>query len=270
MSRNKCLFKNNFPLVMGIVNTDPQSFSDGCSSKFALDNALHLLDDGADIIDIGGESTRPGAQEVPPEIEIERVVPILTELKKLRPDVLVSIDTRKSVCAKVFLDNGADMINDVSGLQYSENMAELAASYNAYLVIMHSLGAGTSGIEHHYTDIVGEVKNFLHQKVIFAEKCGVKKENLIIDPGLGFSKNIDENFELLKNIGTFAEIAPVLIGHSRKRFIRQTAGTDSIDKTDEITALISVLSACSGAAILRVHNVSRTVEFLNILKKMRG
>ncbi len=257
------------PLVMGIVNTAPDSFSDGNESSNALDKALQMLDDGADIIDIGGESTRPGAAEISADVEISRVLGVLTNLKKLRPDAQVSVDTRKSLCAKVFLDNGADIINDVSGLQYSPDMADIAAEYGAYLIIMHSIGGGISGLEHKYSNILQEVGDFLKKQIEFAVQRGVEREKIIIDPGLGFSKTAAENFELLRNIRKLTAIAPVLIGHSRKRFIREKMNIIQAHDADEISALISVLSADNGASVLRVHDVRRTVGFLNIREEMR-
>ena len=256
--------------IMGIVNVTPDSFSDGNDGEKSIDKALRLIDEGADIIDIGGESTRPGAVEVSEAEEKERVLGLLVPLKKIRPDVCVSVDTRKSRCAKVFLDNGADIINDVSGLVYSPDMAQVAAKYNAKLIIMHSLSAGIADAAYSYNDVVSEVCSFLQKQKEFAISCGVAKSNIIIDPGLGFSKNTDENFELIKNIKRLSDIAPVLIGHSRKRFIRDFLGIENVKDSDGATACLSVFAAASGCAIIRVHNVKQTVGFLHLADRLRS
>lgn len=259
---------DRYPLIMGIVNTAPDSFSDGKDEENPLDKALRLLDEGANIIDLGGESTRPGAVEIPPEIEIGRIKGVLQDLKKLRPDCFVSIDTRKSVCAKIFLDNGADMINDVSSFEYSPDMADIVAEYDAMLVIMHSLNKGDSAYKCVYDDTVKDVLDFLRQKKDHAVEHGVAANKIIIDPGLGFSKAAEDNFNLLRNIKNFSAIGPVLIGHSRKRFIKGFINSEDMTEIDEATALISAVCAISGAAILRVHDVRRTVRALELANKI--
>lgn len=263
-------YAKKHPAVMGIVNVTPDSFSDGKDSEKAIDKALRLIDEGADIIDIGGESTRPGAMEVSEDTEKKRVLDLLLPLKKMRPQICVSIDTRKSSCAEVFLDNGADIINDVSGLTYSADMAEIAAKYNSGLIIMHSAAKGVADAKCFYSDVVSDVCDFLQKQKNYAIQCGVKPENIIIDPGIGFSKNSSENFELLKNIKRLQNIAPVLIGHSRKRFIRDFLGIDTPKDSDGATALLSVFAAVDGCAVLRVHNVKMTVDFLRLTDKLRS
>lgn len=256
-------------LVMGIVNCTPDSFSDKHTQAGAIDCALKLLDEGADILDLGGESTRPGSSEVPLETEINRVLGVLKEVKKLRTDAVISIDTRKSACAMICLDNGADIINDVSGLAYSADMAEIVAEYDAGLLIMHSL-KGVADAECQYKNIVEDVYDFLQKKFDFAVKCGVSAAKIMVDPGIGFSKNTAENFELLKNIELFKKIAPVLVGHSRKRFIRDFLNISEISASDGATALISVLAAQKGASVIRVHDVKTTLEYLRIAEQMRS
>ncbi len=260
----------NGVLVMGIVNTAPDSFSDGSDGLDPVDKALQLLDEGADIIDIGGESTRPDADEIPVDIEIKRVQNVLLQIKKLRPSAIVSIDTRKSKCAAEMLNFGADIINDVSGLTYSEDMAQITASFNANLIIMHSCGKGVSAQLHTYNNIADEVFNFLLQQKNTAISHGVAPQNIAVDPGLGFSKNTDENCIMLKNTGKFSEIAPVLIGCSRKRFVRELGEVNEIADSDTYSAYVGALSVLEGAKILRVHNVRETVKFLNIMNKIRS
>lgn len=257
-------------LVMGIVNTAPDSFSDGNDGINPVDKALQMIDDGANIIDIGGESTRPGAEEIPLEIEIERVKNVLQQIKKLRPSAIVSIDTRKSKCAKVMLELGADIINDVSGLTYSNDMAQTVAAFDANLVIMHSLGKGVSNIKNKYNNVADEVFDFLKQQKDYASACGVHADKIAIDPGLGFSKNTEDNCILLKNIKKFTSLAVVLIGASRKRFVRELAGIDSPVASDPYSAFIAAQSALEGAKILRVHNVRETLKILNIIDKIRS
>ena len=257
-------------LVMGIVNTAPDSFSDGNDGINPVDKALQMIDDGANIIDIGGESTRPGAEEIPLEIEIERVKNVLQQIKKLRPSAIVSIDTRKSKCAKVMLELGADIINDVSGLTYSNDMAQTVAAFDANLVIMHSLGKGVSNIKNKYNNVADEVFDFLKQQKSYASACGVHADKIAVDPGLGFSKNTEDNCILLKNIKKFTSLAVVLIGASRKRFVRELAGIDSPAASDPYSAFIAAQSALEGAKILRVHNVRETLKVLNMIDKIRS
>lgn len=256
-------------LVMGIVNVTPDSFSTANTPEQAVDEALKMLDDGADILDIGGESTRPGAAEITPEVEISRVIPVLRKIKKLRPDSCISIDTRKSSCAHIALDNGADIINDVSGLTYSPDMAEIIAGYDAYCIIMHSLAKGRADAEASYNNMIREITDFLNQQLNYAVSCGVTRNKIIIDPGIGFSKNTEENFTILQNIPQFSKIAPVLTGHSRKKFLRDFTGLKTPQEADHITALIAVLAEEMQTAIVRVHNVRETVDFLNIARKIR-
>lgn len=260
----------NGVLVMGIVNTAPDSFSDGSDGIDPVDKALKLLDEGADIIDIGGESTRPDADEIPVDIEIKRVQDVLLQIKKLRPSAVVSIDTRKSKCAAKMLELGADIINDVSGLTYSKDMAQITASFNANLIIMHSCGKGVSAELHTYNNIADEVYDFLLKQKNLAISHGVMPQNIAVDPGLGFSKNTAENCIMLKNTGRFAGIAPVLIGCSRKRFVRDLGDIKEFAISDTYSAYIGALSVLEGAKILRVHNVTETVKFLNIMNKIRS
>ena len=274
MNRTRDMLKNfsaaEHAAVMGIVNAAPDSFSDGNDGENPVCKALRLLDEGADIIDIGGESTRPGAADVDESTETQRILSVLVPLRKLRPDAVISIDTRKSHCAKIALDNGADIINDVSGLTYSADMAKVIAEYKAYAIIMHSLAGGKSDKQHVYSDVCREVADFLQQQKLYAIQQGILQDRIIIDPGLGFSKNTDENFALLSNIKELRKIAPVLIGHSRKRFIREFCGISDIAESDGPTAMLSVLAALEGSAILRVHNVKNTVRYLNLAYKMRN
>lgn len=260
----------NGVLVMGIVNCTPDSFSDGRDGINPVDKALRLIDEGADIIDIGGESTRPGAEEVSLDIEIGRIQNVLLQIKKFRPSAVVSIDTRKSECAEQMLTFGADIINDVSGLTYSENMAEIVAKFNAALIIMHSCGKGVSNTAAEYSNITDDVFEFLKKQKEYAISKGVSAEKIAIDIGLGFSKNTEENCILLKNLHKFTLLAPVLVGASRKRFVRELANSDTPSDTDSCSAFIGALAALEGAKLLRVHDVQETLKFLKIMNKVRN
>ncbi len=267
MTNLELLLKNReLPLIMGIVNATYDSFSNG-GAFGTVDQALQMLDEGADIIDIGGESTRPGAAEVAWQDEIDRVLPLIKGIKKCRPDAVLSVDTRKAEVAKAVLDEGVEIINDVSNLEFSDKMAETVAAYGATLVLMHSRGnPQTMNDLCGYDDLVAEVKNSLLASMKKALTAGVKKEHIWIDPGLGFAKTDEQNFELLREIKQLKEIAPVLIGHSRKRFIRNFLNIET-SEADFGTAAVSIYAMMQGADILRVHNVKNTYEVLKIFRK---
>lgn len=257
------LQNREFPLIMGILNATPDSFSNqGATANLA--QALKMIDDGAAIIDIGGESTRPGAKEVDAREEINRVLPLVKEIKKARPEVVLSVDTRKSTVARAVLDEGVEIINDVSNLGYSPDMAEVVASFGGGLILMHSRGTPENMAEFCvYDDVISEVKSELAATMEKALACGVKKENIWLDPGLGFAKNAEQNFQLLSGIESLKELAPVVIGHSRKRFIRDLLGV-GIENADFGTAAISIYAMQHGADVLRVHDVKNNYDVLKM------
>ena len=254
------------PLIMGIVNVTNDSFSN--QGKFnTLDDALQMLEDGADILDIGGESTRPDAEEISPELELARVLPLVKELKKVAPKAILSVDTRKFEVAERVLDEGVEIINDVSNLTYAPKIAKIVASYGAGLVLMHSRGNPQNMMQMcNYTNLVSEVRLNLEQSMNFAIASGVKKSNIWIDPGLGFAKKGEQNFELLNGIKELKTLAPVLIGHSRKRFIRDFLNVE-VDKSDFGTAAVSIYAMQQGAQILRVHDVKNNYDVLKMYKR---
>lgn len=255
------------PLIMGIVNATPDSFSDGNDSLKPLDKSLKLLDDGADIIDIGGESTRPNAKLVSVEEELERVLGVVKSLRKLRPKAIISVDTRKFEVAKATLEAGADIINDVSNLNFDKGIAKLVGEYQAGLILMHSKGTPENmQSQCNYHELVNEVGNALQNSMAFAIKMGVKPNNIWIDPGLGFAKNMEQNFALLKATPELAKIAPVLIGHSRKNFIRTFLNVDTAH-ADIGTLAVSIFAMNNGAKILRVHDVKNSVDAINIYQR---
>lgn len=260
--------------LMGIVNVTPDSFSDGGEYNKpgqAVKHALGLLESGADIIDIGGESTRPGADLIPDRDEIGRVVPVIAGLKAAAADCIVSIDTRKYAVAEAALRAGANMVNDVSGLQYSPRLAELVAEHRAKLVLMHMRGTpdDMQSPEHLvYDDVVAETLAFLMTAADKAVAAGVSREDIIIDPGIGFSKTTEQNFELLGRIDEFvASGFSVLVGPSRKSFIGKTLGLDNPGDRVFGTAGAVAYLAQAGVDIVRVHDVPEMRQMLDIFER---
>ena len=247
------------PLFMGIVNTTPDSFSDGgrfLERGFAVDHARRLLAEGAVIIDVGGESTRPGAQEVPEIEELRRVIPVVEELAATSSAV-ISVDTTKSRVAREALRAGAQIVNDVSGLTFDPAMAETCAEFQAGVVCMHIRGTPqTMQLDPTYDDVVSEVCWHLEDRLSSLEKVGISRESVVVDPGIGFGKTAAHNIELLRNIARFHALGrPVCIGHSRKRFLQKLVGRP-VDERLFGTVGISVGVAWQGAQIIRVHDVA--------------
>jgi dihydropteroate synthase len=254
-----------FPKLMGIVNVTPDSFSDGgefLAPTRAIEQCLRLVDDGADLLDVGGESTRPGAVPVGEEEEIRRVVPVIAEVAR-RVSVPISIDTTKAAVARHALDAGAAIVNDISGLRFDPHMPEVCAHAQAGIVCMHMQGTPqTMQIDPRYTDVVREVADYLAQRLAALEACGIARERVVIDPGIGFGKTPDHNLTILKNIARFRALGrPVLIGHSRKRFLAKILGR-TLDETSAATLGVSVAAALAGADLLRVHDVRATRDVL--------
>ena len=231
--RDGSLTFDNTPKIMGILNVTPDSFSDGGrfhDSELAVEKALEMLDSGADVIDIGGESTRPGSKPVSIDEEIMRVVPAISALKKAHPECVVSVDTMKLETAKAALDAGADIINDVTGLRNAPEIANLAAEKGAGLILMHMRGTpATMKSLTSYDDVVSEVSNALLTSAKIAESAGVPHENIMLDPGLGFAKNTVQNLEILRRVREFRELGyPLLVGPSRKSFIGDVLSIDGV------------------------------------------
>jgi dihydropteroate synthase len=256
--------------VMGILNITPDSFSDG--GKFrekaeAIAHAEKMLKDGADIIDVGGESTRPGSNPVSFQEELDRIMPVLEELTTW--NVEISVDTSKTDIVKQALEMGVDIINDISGLQYDEGIAALVAKHNARLVIMHMKGIPKTMQENlGKTDIVHDIINFFKQQVGLAVKLGIKEENIILDPGIGFGKSLDDNVKILKEIARFRKLGfPILIGASRKSMVGVICNTD-IDQRLAGSLAVACVAAQRGAEIIRVHDVAETVQALKMIDKI--
>ncbi len=244
---------------MGVVNVTPDSFYDGglyFEPARAIERALELAAEGADIIDIGGESSRPGADPVQAREEKRRILPVIEVLKE-KKSVLISVDTTKAEVAEAAVTAGADIINDISAGRFDPRMLPLAAESGAGLVLMHMKGTPRT-MQHspHYEDVVGEVKSFLLERMEAAAACGVSAESLIIDPGIGFGKKLEHNLALLNNLRALAELRrPVLVGISRKSFIGKILGGLEAQDRLEGTIAAAVVSHLNGAAVLRVHDL---------------
>jgi dihydropteroate synthase len=256
-------------LVMGIVNATPDSFSDGGmfrASAEAVKHAVQLAADGADILDVGGESTRPGAQPVSVEDEIARVVPVIEGIRVEAPDTPISIDTRRGVVARAALEAGASIVNDVTAGADPE-MLPLVRDSGAGLVLMHMKGEPrTMQANPTYVDVVAEVRDFLASRLGSAVAAGVARDRLCVDPGIGFGKNLDHNLALLHDIGTFSALrVPVLVGASRKRFIGQLTGVDDPAERVEGTAGAVAWCAAQGVDIVRVHDVRQMARVVRVV-----
>lgn len=253
--------------VMGILNVTPDSFSDGgkyFSVKLATEYALEMLEDGADIIDIGGESSRPGAEEVTIDEEIKRTIPAIQNILKYKPDCIISIDTTKPQVAKAALENGAKIINDISGIS-DDNMLNIVKQYDASIVIMHMQGKPrTMQVNPEYLNVVEEVFDFLKQKINYAKIFGVS--SIIIDPGIGFGKSVNHNYDLLRNLAKFQTLeTPLLIGISRKSLIGKSLNLD-VENRDVATIILETDAISKGAKIVRTHNVKYAIQLKNLNK----
>ena len=257
---NKIFEPSEKTFVMGILNVTPDSFSDG-GSYTSIDKAMEqtekMIQQGADIIDVGGESTRPGHVQIGDEEEIRRVVPIIREIKK-KFDIPVSIDTYKSAVAKAALEAGADLLNDIWGFRYDEKMAELAAEYDVPVCLMHN----RDNLD--YDDFLEDVKKDLQISLDIAEKYGVKKENIMLDPGVGFGKTYEQNLIVMNHLEEIVDMGyPVLLGTSRKSVIGLTLDLP-VDEREEGTLATSVLGAIKGCQFVRVHDVEKNVRALKM------
>ena len=250
------------PRIMGVVNVTPDSFSDGgryLEPRAATEHGLQLLEEGADLIDVGGESTRPGAEPVPVEEELRRVLPVVEGLAAA--GALVSIDTSKASVAARAIEAGAVIINDVTALG-DPGMAAVASRSRAGMVLMHMQGnPRTMQAKPTYEDVVGEVSAFLIDRAAEAEAAGVERASIAIDPGIGFGKTVDHNLALLRDLGVIADLGyPVIVGTSRKSFLSKVTGQTTTEGRDVASAVSTALAIERGANVVRVHNVSACKE----------
>lgn len=260
-------------IVMGVLNVTPDSFSDGgefFNIRKAIEHGIKMATDGAAIIDIGGESTRPGSEPVSTKQQIERVVPVIQSLR-IKVNIPISIDTFNVEVAKAALDAGAAIINDITALS-DERMAELAASYEVPVVLMHMQGTpATMQTEPKYDDVVGEVLEFLLDRAKQAEQFGIPRERIFIDPGIGFGKTFEHNLLLLKNIYKFvASGYRVLVGASRKSFIGRITGRKEPAERVFGTAATVALCAAAGVSIVRVHDVAEMMEVAKVTNAIKN
>lgn len=232
----------------------------------ALDHALRMIGEGADIIDIGGESTRPYAQPVPEEEELRRIMPVIEALRA-SSDILISVDTYKADVAAAALKAGADIVNDISGLTYDDTMAHVIADNDAWAVIMHIKGTPRNmQVDPHYDDVVKEVSQFLRERMEHAVRAGMDPEKIIIDPGIGFGKRVEDNLRILKMLREFKKLGrPVLIGTSMKSFIGKITGLPVEERVEGTLASLAV-ALMNGADILRVHDVKKAKKVIKTVK----
>jgi len=271
--REKTLSFGSKVLIMGVLNVTPDSFSDGGQFIYpgvAMERALQMIAEGADLIDIGGESTRPGAPYVGEDEEIRRIRPIFEVLGK-HTNIPLSIDTRKAAVAQVALDLGAVMVNDVSALQDDPRMAQLVQESNAGVVLMHRKGhSATMQKAPHYDDVVGEIKAFLAERISMAQAIGIPADHIIVDPGIGFGKSLNHNLKILANIGEFLQLGqPVLIGVSRKAFLGELTGRP-VGEREMGNAAALATAVWQGAHILRVHDVRAMNEAIRVAQALRN
>jgi dihydropteroate synthase len=257
------------PVVVGILNITPDSFSDGgvfFDPEAAARHAVAMLDEGAKILDLGGESTRPGSHPVTQAEEQRRVIPVMERILAARPKAVISVDTYRADTAEAALEAGARLINDVTALRGDPRMTSLVAEAQCPLILMHMQGEPkTMQDEPHYDDVVREVRDFLAQRAEFAVAAGVVPENMIVDPGIGFGKSLEHNLALLYDLDAVVALGfPVLIGASRKRFIGKITGVQAARERVFGTVATTLLAYERGASYFRVHDVAANREALAV------
>jgi len=257
------------PVLIGILNVTPDSFSDGgdfFDPESAANHAATMLDEGAEIIDVGGESTRPGSDPVPQDEEVRRVTPVIERTLAVRPEAVISIDTYRAETAAAALEAGAAFVNDVTALRGDPRMASVVAETGCPVVLMHMEGEPkTMQREPHYEDVVREVREFLAQRADYAVASGVRPENVIVDPGIGFGKNLEHNLALLRDLDVLVGLGfPVLVGASRKRFIGTITGVEEARERVFGTVATTVLAYEKGARYFRVHDVRANRDALAV------
>jgi dihydropteroate synthase len=256
-----------FPLIMGILNVTPDSFSDGgnyFSKEKALEHALEMFEQGADIVDVGGESTRPGSESVSLEEEVRRVIPVIQDIILQRPGSILSIDTTKDTVALEACRAGVKIINDISGLTFDPEIMNVAKEFSASLIIMHIKGTPRNmQVNPFYENVISEIYEFLEKQIQKAKGAGV--EDIIVDPGIGFGKRVEDNFEILKNLSEFKKLGyPVLVGLSRKSFLGKVLNLD-VTERDTATSVIETIAIIKGASIIRTHNIANAVNARKLL-----
>ena len=265
------LSKKKQSLIMGILNVTPDSFSDGgkyLEKNIAINHALEMIDEGADIIDIGGESTRPFSDPVSLKEEISRVVPVIEGIRK-ESDVCISIDTTKSQVATAALNSGASVINDVSAMEVDQLMVDVALKFDCPLIIMHMKGTPKNMQDDpQYESLISDIKDYLLDRANFIISKGINSKKIVIDPGIGFGKTVENNFEIINNLNHFTSMDfPVLLGASRKSFIGISLNLPEEDRLEGSLAA-NIIGLQNGAKIFRVHDVAETNKALIIANKI--
>jgi len=260
------------PLVMGVLNVTPDSFSDGgrfLDPQYAIDQAQKMVEEGVDIIDVGAESSKPGSKGIDAEEELRRLRPVLSVIGKQCP-VPISVDTRKAEVARKALDWGVHLINDISALRFSQEMGAVVAEAQAGIVLMHMQGdPDTMQDECHYANVVEDVKQFLRERIMIAESYGIRREQILIDPGIGFAKTIDQNLSLLNGLSSFESLGqPILVGVSHKSFIGSVLERPIPDRMMGTAAAVAT-SVLHGAHIVRVHDVEQMLDVVTMASAIK-
>ena len=258
-------------LIMGILNVTPDSFSDGgkyLEKNNAINHALAMIDNGADIIDVGGESTRPFSDPVSLDEEISRVIPVIEGIRK-ESDVCISIDTTKSEVATAALNSGASLINDVSAMEVDPLMIDVALKFDCPIIIMHMKGTPKSMQDNpQYESLISDIKDYLQERVDFIVSKGINSKKIVIDPGIGFGKTVENNFEIINNLNYFTKMGfPVMLGASRKSFIGISLDLPEDDRLEGSLAA-NIIGLQNGARIFRVHDVAETNKAFVIANKI--
>ena len=267
---NKYCFPEQIPVLMGILNVTEDSFSDGAQfldRELAVKHTETMIAEGAEIIDIGAESTRPGSLPVPADIQIQRIIPILSYLKEKYPEVTFSVDTQKATVAEKAIEFGASIINDISALRTDLALADLLSAHpEVKVILMHMQGTPyTMQLNPVYKDVLKEINDFFQERIDFCLAKGILKENIMLDPGIGFGKNLEHNLTILANLKTFKELGlPLVVGASRKSFIDKISPSSPSQRTGGCLAA-ALVSACEGINILRVHDVLLHKQFFKVL-----
>lgn len=260
------------PLIMGVVNVTPDSFFDGgnyATREKAIDHALRMAEDGADIIDVGGESSRPFSTPVSTDEELKRVVPVVEGIRESL-SIPISVDTCKSIVAREACLAGADIVNDISGLMHDPEMADTVSTLKVKVVIMHMKGMPeTMQVSPHYYDVIAEIGAFFEERLSFAAKNGIEKNNIILDPGIGFGKRVEDNLKIIKHLDVFKRFdLPLLVGTSMKSFIGKVTGPTMRGRIEGTLASIAI-SVWNGANIVRVHDVKKAKRVVGLIDAIR-
>jgi len=261
------------PLIIGVLNITPDSFFDGgkhATQKKAVDHALRMEEDGAHIIDVGGESSRPFSTPVSLDEELKRVIPVIEGIRE-RSKIPISVDTCKARVAREAYGAGADIVNDISGLMHDPEMAQAVSALRARVVIMHMRGTPeTMQVSPYYDDVISEINAFFEERIRFASSKGIKKDALILDPGIGFGKRVEDNLKIIKHLETFKKFdLPLLIGTSMKGFIGKVTGSTLKGRVEGTLGSVAI-SIWNGADIVRVHDVKKTKKVVSLVEAIKG